>query len=464
MISDERDGLRLDELLRQHYSLLVVDAPEQRQAVLTAFAEAHADRTTNPVRRRLWPARLAGLAAAVVVVAICVKMLLIPSSSARVYGLEAAGRRLCDVKTIRVRGVMFARHDDKPDSPPVRIPIENLIKRPDKFSHTWSSISQNGEVFEIRQGRRVCDGRHETILNDSDKQYKASPVSPIDARLTTELFGQAYLRFAVLGQPEAPYKKIGHEKINGVECDVYEARIEDKEFHRVTVDTLWFNPVSGYPVRKTMDWIGPDGKVVRQSEYDDISVNIPLADELFAPESPAEYERLGEASKEGDRPVPLSTTPTGSGGGGDNQQLSTWHALRISDHAALVTWRRSAPEPATDGTLDWLSQIEITFNGSSSGIRHGWVYQSGSPNVWNWSLVALVDRQLPDPATFVFTLSTNKHFVGIMNMSALRFPDDQLEQILHAAAAAALPEGAPRYSLAELRAKALALSKEMGAE
>ena len=60
----------------------------------------------------------------------------------------------------------------------------------------------------------------------------------------------------------------------------------------------------------------------------------------------------------------------------------------------------------------------------------------------------------------MFTLRTDKKFVGIMSMCVLRFPDDQLEQIRHAAAAAALPEGAPRYSLGELRAKAIALSKD----
>lgn len=460
MKNDERENRRLDEILRRHYEPIAEISPEQRETVLTAFAAARAGIASNPVQRRLWPARLAGLAAAVIFLAIGVKMLLIPSSSARVYGLEAAGRRLCDVKTIRVRGVMFARNDDRPESPPVRVPQEYLIKRPDKFSHTWTGISQNGDFFEIRQGRRVCDGRHETNFRDSDKQYTTSHVNPIDARITTELFAQAYLRFAVLGQPEAPYKKIGHEKIRGVECEVYEARIDNKDLGWVTVDKLWFDPVSGYPVRKTTDRIGADGKPSRESEYDEISVDIPLADELFAPEPPAEYERLGGRPKEADRPVPLSTAPIGSGGGGDDQELSTWHALRISDHAALVTWRRSVPEPAANGTLDWLSQIEITCDGSQHGVRHSWLYQSGSPKVWNWSLVALVDRQLPDPGTFVFTLRTDKKYVGIMNMSALRFPDDQLEQILQAAAAATLPEGAPRYSLAELRAKADKLSTE----
>ena len=282
MTKDKRDDGRLDEILRRHYATIADTSPEQRDAVLTAFAAVRTKSAGCGLRRRVWPARVAGIAAAMVVLAIGVKMLLIPSSSARVYGLEAAGRRLCDVKTIRVRGVMFARNDDRPESPPVRIPIENLIKRPDKFSNTWSVISQDGDFFEIRQGRRVCDGRHVTTIFDSDKRFETSPINPVDARLTSELFGQAFLRFAVLGQPEAPYKMIGREKINGVDCDVYEATFEHKEMASVTVDKLWFDPASGYPVRKTTDGIGSDGKAVRQIEYDEISVNIPLADELFA--------------------------------------------------------------------------------------------------------------------------------------------------------------------------------------
>ncbi len=458
MKNDERDDRRLDEILRRHYEPIAKASPEQREAVVAAFAEARISSSPRPLRRRVWPARLAGLAAAVVVVAIGVKMLLIPSSSARVYGLEAAARRLCDVKTIRLRGTMFARHDDKPDSPPVRIPVEYLIKRPDKFSYTWSGTSEKGDFFEVRQGRIVCDGRHVTSLSDTNKQYQTSQISPIDARMTTERFAQSYLRFAVLGAPEAQYKKTGRDNVGGVECEVYEARLDDKDREVVIVDKLWFDPVSGYLVRKTTDRIGSDGKMVRESEYTEISVNVPLADELFAPAPPAGYERLGAVPEETDKPVPMSLMPNGSGFGFD-QALELWHTLRISDNAALVTWRRSVPQPTADGTLDWLSQMEISFDDSTRGVRHAWLYQSGSPDVWNWSLVTLVDRQLPDPGTFLFRLRTER-FEGNLHMTALRFPDDQLEQILQAAAAAALPEGAPRYSLAQLRAKAIALSKD----
>ena len=60
MISDERDDVRLDELLRRHYAPLAVASPEQREAVLAALAEARADGATNPVRPspsgpRAWP-------------------------------------------------------------------------------------------------------------------------------------------------------------------------------------------------------------------------------------------------------------------------------------------------------------------------------------------------------------------------------------------------------------------------
>jgi hypothetical protein len=201
---------------------------------------------------------------------------------------------------------------------------------------------------------------------------------------------------------------------------------------------------------------------VRDTDYNEISVNVALADELFAPVAPAGYVRFGDAPAETEMPVPLSLAPTGSGCGFD-QTLAEWHALRITDNVALVTWRRSVPKPEADGTLDWLSQMEIVLDEPKRTVRHAWLYQSGSPDIWNWSLVAVVDRQLPDPGTFVFKLRTEK-FVGTLGMYALRFPDDQLEQILKAAAAAALPEWAPRYSLAAVRAKALELSKEKGNE
>jgi hypothetical protein len=212
---DENDNRQLDEMLRRNYEPLARDMAEQRQAVLVGFAQSRANIDASPVRRRVWPARVAWLAATSIIVAIGVKMLLIPSSSARVYGLETAGRRLCEVKTIRVRGTMYARHDARPEAPPIRVPIEHLIKRPDKFSHTWTGTSQNGDFFEVRHGRRVCDGRHQTSIRDTEKQFTTSQINPIDARITTEEFAQSYLRFAVLGPPEAPYKKIGRETNNG---------------------------------------------------------------------------------------------------------------------------------------------------------------------------------------------------------------------------------------------------------
>jgi hypothetical protein len=459
---DENDNRPLDEMLRRNYEPLARNTAEQRQAVLAGFAQARANIDANPVRRRVWPARVAWLVAASIMVAIGIKMLLVPSSSARVYGLETAGRRLCEVKTIRARGAVYLRNDAKLEAPPVRVPIEYLIKRPDKFSYTWYSTSQNGASFKVGQGRQVCDGQRRMSIVHNDKQYTTSRINPIDARITTEEFAQWILSFAVLGRPEAPYKRIGRETYNGRDCDVYEARFEDEDDESVMVEKLWFDPASGYPVRKTSNQIRPDGATAQDTDYNEISVDVPLADELFAPVPPPGYQRLGNAPAENEKPVPLSLAPTGSACGGD-QMLAAWHTLRITDNVALVTWRRSAPKPAADGTLDWFSQMKIVLDEPKGTARHAWLYQSGSPDIWNWSLVAVVDRQLPDPGIFSLELRTEQS-ISTMGMCALRFPDDQLEQILKAAADAALPEGAPRYSLAELRAKALELSKENGNE
>jgi outer membrane lipoprotein-sorting protein len=456
---DERDDRQLDEMLRRIYEPLARGIAEQRLAVLSGFAQARAKTGANPVRRHIWRSRVAWLAAASILVAIGLKMLLIPSSSASVYALETAGRRLCEVKTIRVRGARYARHGAKPDSPPIRVPIEHLIKRPDKFSHTWWSISHNGDVVKVGGGTRVCDGRHQTTTRDTKKQYTTTQINPIDARLTTETFAQWILRFAVLGRPEARYNKIGRETTGGRDCDVYEARLEDEADGSVMVEKLWFDPASGYPVRKIVDRILPDGKIEHDSDYSEISVNVALADELFSTVAPAGYERLGDAPEETATDVPLSMASTGSCSGGFDQTLAAWHTFRITDNAALVIWRRSVPKPAADGSLDWLSQMEMTVSEPKCAVRHTWLYQSRSPEIWNWSLVADVDRQLPDPGIFEFKLVAER-FVGTLGLYALRFPDDQLDQILKAAGAAALPEGAPRHSLTALRAKALELSKQ----
>ncbi len=158
---------------------------------------------------------------------------------------------------------------------------------------------------------------------------------------------------------------------------------------------IWIDPATGFPLRCTQDEILADGTTRRLQEMEEIEVNIPLDDALFEPALPADFKVL--YSPVPLNPPPLDPAPVSAGYGGKDK-LEVWHALRITDRVALVVWRRSKPEPEADGGVDWLKGMTIGLFGSArqQKVRHDWLFQSHSPDVWNWSLVAVEDGVFPD--------------------------------------------------------------------
>jgi len=207
-------------------------------------------------------------------------------------------------------------------------------------------------------------------------------------------------------------------------------------------------------VRHEMDG---SGKVTDEIDLTDISVNAPLSDDLFRrPGSGAEKSsKLGELHN-GTEPPPLDASPFGSVSSGEIK-LEVWYALRISDNAALLIWRRSRPHTGGDASPDWLSDMTFTIAEPSGKrpARHAWLDQSDSPDKWNWSLVVPADGKPLGPNGINLTLvRTSLVFL------ALRFNDEELEQILTAAQNATLGRAAELMSLADLRARAHALSTD----
>jgi hypothetical protein len=223
------------------------------------------------------------------------------------------------------------------------------------------------------------------------------------------------------------------------------------------VSTLWLDPTTGYPVRSTQDEILGDGSTRRIQEFEEIAVNVPLDDKLFEFTPPQGFKI--NASPDAVEPTTLSTQYTSATFTGD-KKLEVWHAFRITDRAALLVWRRSAPEVADDGTSDWLSGVTFSTFGDDrkQRVEHDWVYQSRTPDVWNWSLVAVGDGPLPDRGGVGIRL-VSKPFSSSMEMVPLQFPEQGLARIVEAAAAATLPEDGPRFKLEHLRTLADSLAQ-----
>jgi hypothetical protein len=444
MSGDHDELALLDEMLARHYMALREAVPGQRDSILKRLPEAQA---TDRLRgRRAWRGPLVWLATAagLAVVAASVS-LLVPSSARHVYGIEAVSKQLAEVQTFRQRGywIIYPRHDA--NGPPVRVPIDNLVKRPDKFRHSWYGVSypHDGPMI-VKRGSVACNGRRASRISEEDKHLATSSTGVLDAWITTETWAQEFLT-NLLGPPGVPYKKIGRETISGRVCDVYEGRLGDRNEY---LSKLWLDPTTGYPVRSTQDELMPDGTTRRVKELEKIEVNVPLDDKLFELAAPDGFKVVADESVVD--PTTLSSWYTSAGFGGD-KKLEVWHAFRITDAAALVVWRRSKPEEKEDGTSDWLSGMTFSIFGDDRkrDVRHNWVYQSRSPDVWSWSLVATADGPLADRGGVRINLKS-KPLHATMDMIPLRFPEQGLERIIEAAVRATLPEDAPRFKLEHL--------------
>jgi hypothetical protein len=217
-------------------------------------------------------------------------------------------------------------------------------------------------------------------------------------------------------------------------------------------------------------------------EITDVAVNLPIEDALFEYHPPAEAVAHGgrsaskvpvqsgpqaapktDAPNKADSAPLLDGAPTASGGctrAGVDLKIEAWYALRIADNAVLMVWRRSAPEPAADGSRDRLSDIELTLFGLKGHTvpRHEWVYESESATGWNWSLIAAPLGEGSAVCDVALSAEANRDRVTL-RLRALRFRDDELTEILTAARRSGLFGDVRPLSLSYLRARAQRLAE-----
>lgn len=449
MQNNDEDARLLDELLDRNYQRLRQPVAGQWEAVLGGLAEAQDRGALRP--RHTWSRPAAWLAtAACVAVAILVAALLPHSSAGVVYGIETVPTRLREVQTIRIRGWQIVHDRSAPDSPPDYVPIEYLVKRPNQFRYSFVGVSQGAGPPEIRRGSQVCDGSVLWVIHETQQQYLSKAVSPLDARLRTEMTAQGLAVLAMLGPPDASFKRIGQVTLHSRPCGIYQTRFGE------TLATAWLDESSGDLVRVIHDEVRADGTIQRKMDLDDIALNLPLSDELFGFTPPEGYKALAEQPATTKRRRLLDLTANYSAAS-NGQTLEAWQALRVTPGAALVLWRRSKPAPSDGGTVDWLSNLDIRLVGPKrdATLRHTWLYRSDSAERWNWSLVYWNGRW-PERGDVRFELRTTGGR-SALELLPLRLSERELEQIILGASRATLPE-ADQYSLTRIRKRAGELS------
>jgi outer membrane lipoprotein-sorting protein len=410
---------------------------------------------------------------------------LLPGRQGFAEGIDDVPQRLAEAQSFRLRGWQWIYLFDK-QRVRIRAPIEILVKRPGKFLNRAAfSISYDERPTEIGQTVYLCDGKREWTHDGDNKLFYSNAVSPFDAVLRTKAIEQDAAVSALLGSPEAAYRKVGTENQGGRRLDVYEARYQTET--GTTLARVWLDPKTGLPARVVHDKLDAKGRVSPEMELTDIAVNIPLADELFRFDGPKQAttwqdwirRSLGLEPEQPPPPAPprpaeqqaaparpaLGLDPTGMACTSGGDKLECWYAMRVSDNAALVIWRRSAPAPQADAVPDWLSNVTIVVPDSRGdrALRHHWIYQSHAADRWNWSLVVPTDGQSFGRGQIRLTLRS-RQWVGTQDMVPLRLCEDDLRQLLRSASDAMLPKSLPEISLPYLQAVARKLSSAESAD
>jgi len=457
MSPDRTTDSELDDLLRVGYAELLQSRPEQRQAVLDALADARLAPQPLPRPGRLRWQRWT-LVAACLVALFAVWSWRTTSRDGFAYGIEDVPQRLAELQSFRLRGWQWIPWDNgKKKQPPLRLPMEITVERPGKFRYTNAGMTfQQGQKPIIRPHVILCDGKYQWSLDGDNKLERVHPVSRLDALLRTEEVAQIAARFAVLGPPDAHYRRIGREEQNGRSCDLYEGRFPTAG--GTTVARVWIDPKDGLPVRVVRNQLEADGTLSPTIELTDVAINVPLPDELFRFDG-SEHPKVAGPSALPERTEPpmLDLTPTAAGGG-DDIQCDVWHTLRISVNAALIIWRRSAPTAKTDEASDWLSGITMfasnPFGSDPQGereLRHHWVHQSNAADRWNWSLVVPADGKPLGHADIFLRLRAPKSLTTL-GLTPLALRENDLRELLRAAQSSMLPSNSADLSLPYLQA------------
>jgi outer membrane lipoprotein-sorting protein len=458
MSLDPNPDNELDDLLRVGYAELRQARPEQRQAVVDALADARlAPQPPSRLVRVRW--QRWALVVACLVALLATWSWRTTSRDGFAYGIEDVPQQLAEVQSFRLRGWQWIPWDkgQKPQ-PPIRVPMEFVVLRPGKFRYTNLGISsQQGQKPTIRQSVVVCDGHHQWTLDGDAKSKRVHPVSRLDALLRTETIAQIAARFAVLGPPDAHYRRIRREEQNGHACDLYEAR-----FPAGGVARVWIDPKDGVPVRVVRGELQADGTMSPSIELTDVAINVPLSDELFRFNGSDPKLPGAPAPRESTEPPELVLTPTASNGD-DDMHCEVWHAVRISDNAALVIWRRSVPTAKANEAPDWLSGVTMfasdpftskPFGSVPQGVRelrHHWVHQSNAADKWNWSLVVPADGKSLGHAEVFLRMEAPKSLTTL-DATPLSFRENDLRDLLSAAQRLMLPGNSADVSLPYLQA------------
>jgi hypothetical protein len=224
------------------------------------------------------------------------------------------------------------------------------------------------------------------------------------------------------------YRQVGWERVEGVECAIYEKNIGERDYFvsgqltSAAGRRLWLNPQTGLPVKITSYWIDKQGNEELAAVYDRIAVNTRLTDEELSMEAPEGFEVAVD-----DGPPPNDIAVNYNGGGPD-AHLGVWHTFAVEDKGIVVCWAGDR----SDEQRDWLDGLSFVLQSPGSPRTCRLIPldpTSPTKGAWNWSLLVPEDGKPIQNAEVSVVLKTARTHAN-SSTRPLRFPPKRLATIL----------------------------------
>ena len=395
-----------------------------------------------------WRVIAAGFAAAAAVALAVTVALLMINTSSPAYGMEGAAERLREVKSLHIRG----RHTFTPsEGQAVVIPLEYYLEPPHRYVQTHVGFSPG----EVRSFTSMADGGKHLSLSHQDRTAFAGNQPLLETELrSASNYQMLAQQLGLLGPLALEYKKVGEERIDGVQCDVYEYARDAGPDGPHWVFRLWLDPRTGLPVRyRNIMQSGDESHVI---ELDTITVGGPAPESLREMKPPPDYA-VHQADT--DR-VEFSI----GSGHSSSTSLIMKYALDIDGRAVLMAWAQfddSRQPPVEPGlaqpTPRWMEE-PIPAEGGGE-YRHLALRHDATPEGWHWrwSLLIPTDPKMSIASHPPVLNARGKGYQLNVTPLPLYFAKNRLADVVAALQKTTLPPGAGAddeaaiYTLADLR-------------
>jgi len=253
------------------------------------------------------------------------------------YGITDMPELFRTVRTVHLKGWHYysgRKTPDGDDVPPVNMEEWFDLENGRWWSTTCSSSGRNNTI-RISVGELISDGQYWLHLSHTRKSAHFSKINKYQQMLTKHQGRDQMLEqlFGDISKLDS-FVKIGREKIDGVDCDIWER----EEIFSATKGgqryRYWLSPSTG-ECKRYQVWMSFTGKQQWElrREYYKIERDVDIPEGIFAMKVPEGYE--AENTKETAMVLPLGFPNAGSGNG-----LNWGMALSftMSDDSVIWGW------------------------------------------------------------------------------------------------------------------------------